>query len=63
MLGLGEGHGEREGEGHGEEAVLAKSSSDELRTTGLARRQRGLHHSLWVERCMSFLALCSLRAE
>lgn len=63
MLCLGEGHGEWEGEGQGEVAGLAKSSSDEFRVAGLARRQRGLHHSLWVERCMSFLALCSLRAE
>lgn len=63
MLGLGEGHGEREGDRQGEEAVLPKSSSEELRAAGLARRQRGLHHSFWAECCMSFLALCSLRAE
>lgn len=62
-LGLGDGHGEWEGEGQGEEAELAKSSSDDWREAGLARRQRGLHHSFCVERCMSFLALCSLRAE
>lgn len=60
---LGEGQGEWEGDGQGEVAGLAKSSSDELPAARLARRQRGLHHSLWVERCMSFLALCSLRAE
>lgn len=63
MLGLGDGHGEWEGEGQGEEAELAQSSSDEWQAAGLARRQRGLHHSFWVEHCMSFLALCSLRAE
>ncbi|KAG7239177.1 hypothetical protein INR49_029928 [Caranx melampygus] len=47
ILCLGEGQGEYEGEGQGEEAELAKSSSDEWRAAGLARRQRGLHHSFW----------------
>lgn len=67
LLGRGEGHGEGdgEGEGQGEETALAKSSSDDwFKEAGLARLQRGLHHSLGVElRRMSLLALCSLRAE
>lgn len=63
MLCLGEGQGERDGVEQGEDAGLAEVSSAEWWAARLARRQRGLHHSFWVERRMSILALCSLRAE
>lgn len=63
MLCLGEGQGERDGVEQGEDVGLAEVSSAEWWAARLARRQRGLHHSFWVERRMSILALCSLRAD